>query len=55
MSAAKKSDPTIKSDGAPEVSGATDGGVSRLSAGYKDNPEKPDPTSVAQVEELKGE
>jgi hypothetical protein len=41
--------------GAPEVSNATDGGDSRLTKGYKDNPDKPDPTSIAQVEELHDE
>lgn len=35
------------------ISAAADGGTSRLSAGYKDNPDKPDETSIAQVEELK--
>lgn len=40
---------------APTVSDGTDGGESRLTKGYKDNPDKPDPTSVAQVEELKPE
>lgn len=37
---------------APEVSDATDGGDSRLTKGYSDNPDKPDPTSVAQIENL---
>lgn len=37
------------------VTAATDGGESRLTAGYKDNPDKPDPSSVAQVEVLKDE
>lgn len=40
---------------APAVSEATDGGDSRLTAGYSDNPDKPGPDSVAQVEELKDE
>lgn len=54
-------DPTIKSKreqnapGAPEVSNADDGGMSRLTKGYEDNPDKPDPTSIAQVEVLKDE
>jgi hypothetical protein len=35
------------------IGAAADGGDSRLTAGYKDNPDKPDPSSVAQVEVLK--
>lgn len=31
---------------------AADGGDSRLTKGYKDNPDKPDPSTVAQIEEL---
>lgn len=38
--------------GAPAVSDADDGGQSRLTAGYKDNPDKPDPDTVAQIEVL---
>lgn len=44
-----------KEAGAPEVSAADDGGQSRLTSGYKDNPDKPDKTSIAQVEVLKDE
>lgn len=40
---------------APEVSDATDGGDSRLTKGYSDAPDKPDPTTVAQVENLHDE
>lgn len=35
------------------VQNASDGGTSNRTAGYSDNPEKPDPTSIAQVEDLK--
>jgi len=38
---------------AGRVEGAADGGVSNRTAGYSDNPDAPDPSSVAQVEELK--
>jgi hypothetical protein len=38
-----------------EVSGAADGGQSEFHESYKDNPDKPDPTSVAQVQVLKDE
>lgn len=37
------------------ISSADDGGQSRLHAGYKDNPDKPDPSSIAQIQELKDE
>lgn len=45
----KKTDPTIKTTGAPEVSGAADAAADKK---YADNPDKPDPTTVAQVEVL---
>lgn len=54
MANEKKKDDVLPA-GAPKVSDATDGGESRLTAGYKDNPDKPDPSSVAQVEVLKDE
>ena len=34
------------------IGAAADGGTSRLTAGYEDNPDKPDESSVAQVERL---
>lgn len=37
------------------ISQAADGGESRLHKGYKDNPDKPDETSIAQVQELHDE
>ena len=37
------------------ISEADDGGDSRLTKGYKDNPDKPDPSSIAQIEELTDE
>lgn len=54
MASKSKSEPKASSDEAtaPAVSDATDGGDSRLTKGYKDNPDKPDPSSIAQVEEL---
>lgn len=59
MAEAKKDSKQVedaRSNGEPvPVSAATDGGESRLTAGYKDNPDKPDPSSVAQVEVLKDE
>lgn len=42
-------------EGALPVSDAADGGTSRLSDGYSDNPDKPDPSSVAQVENLRSD
>lgn len=39
-------------EGALPVSEATDGGDSRLTKGYGENPDVPDPTSIAQVEHL---
>ncbi len=51
MADSKKKDPTITS-GVPAISDASDGGQSRLTKGYKDNPDKPDDSSIAQVEEL---
>lgn len=55
--ASKKSEPDVvapeESRNKGEVSQAADGGTSNRSAGYADNPDKPDESSIAQVEELK--
>lgn len=37
------------------IAASDDGVVSRLHDAYKDNPEKPDPSSIAQVQVLKDE
>lgn len=39
-------------ENARAISDADDGGQSRLTKGYKDNPDKPDESSIAQIEEL---
>jgi hypothetical protein len=50
MSPSKEKDPTIKTD-APKVS---DGAHSadELDGTYRDNPDKPDPATVAQVQDV---
>lgn len=52
-----KADPTVSSDPVDNsrVSGADDAGVSHLHAGFRENPDKPDPASIAQVQDLKDE
>lgn len=35
------------------VQNASDGETSNRTKGYSDNPDKPDPSSIAQVEDLK--
>lgn len=39
-------------ENARAISDADDGGQSRLTKSYKDNPDKPDESSIAQIEEL---
>jgi hypothetical protein len=58
MAEEKKSEPRKDASDpgeAPAISEATDGGDSRLTKGYKENPDKPGPDSVAQIEELHDE
>lgn len=54
MADTKKSEVPATVEQAPgQVEGAADAGTSDRAKGYKENPDKPDPSTVAQVEELK--
>ena len=46
--------PAVRETALP-IHEADDGGDSRLTKGYSDNPDAPSPDSVAQVEELRDE
>lgn len=48
----KPEEPKREDGVAPPVHAATDGGDSRLTKGYEENADKPDPSSIAQVEVL---
>jgi hypothetical protein len=49
----KAADKAREAGEAVPIGAAADGGDSRLTSGYKDNPDKPDPSTVAQIEVLK--